>query len=825
MAALCYNVTMLKLPIPAEDFVLRRLLFALVILVAACSPAAAPTSTPTSTPEPTATPAATATPTPTLVPSPTPTVAPELLLQHVDKLLRDGDQARGLFALESLLTLTPAPPLAAEAALLLGQEQLRDGQFDSARESFTLYMDLQPPALRDARAFFWRASALARQENWPDAVADYGAWMQLRPGAIDSYALERIGDAQLASGQLDVALSSYSAAAESGRSLQASMRLREKLADSLLAAGRLAEAVAQYETILTLAGDAVYRAGIRLLAARALLVAGDEAEALARMRALFEEQPGTPAAYEAMLILLEREVALDGAAVGRVSFFAGDVQRAQAALAPLAQEAAGLPAALWLMLGRAERDLGATDAAVAAFNNVAADDALYGEASLELGRTRFWSGDTEGAIEHYLQVAANLADSPEAAEALWRAGFLQGSLDLPLEARVTFEQLAEQYPDTAQARSGLWLAAEAAVLHEDSAIAEQFYTRVAETVSGAASAEAWLRAGQLARQRGDEEVAKSGFNAAIAAAPDSFFAARSRDLLSGRSPLQPAPALRFAFDEAAELTQAEEWLRSTFSITQEGPLWPASAGLLADGRLQRGEALWALGLHSAAREEFAELLDEYSDDGLGSYQLAVHYRGLGDYYSSIFAAANILNAAGVATLEAPPWLARLRYPVYWQDVVQDVARQHAMDPMLLFSLIRLESLFNPWAEAAAGEKGLTQVIPTTGDYIAGQISWPNYQHSDLFRPQASVTFGAWYLAEQLDRFGLDALVALAGYNAGPGRALEWQQAAQGDADRFLAAIDIESTRNYVQLIYGFHHVYRTLYGVSDCAVIFSSCSG
>ena len=825
MGALCYNETMLKLPLSSDDFGLRRLLFTLVILVAACSPAAAPTSTPTSTSVPTATPAATATPTQTPVPTLTPTVAPELLLQHVDKLLRDGDQVRGLFALESLLTQTPAPPQAAAAALLLGQELLRDEQFNAARESFSLYMDLQPPAQRDARAFFWRASALARLENWPDAVADYAAWMQLRPGAIDSYALERIGDAQLASAQLDAALSSYSAATESGRNLAAALRLREKLAGTFLEAGRVAEAVAQYETILTLANNAVYRANIRLTAAQVLLNAGEEANALALMQALFEEQPGTPAAYEAMLILLEREVALDGVAVGRVSFFAGDVQRAQAALAPLAQEDPDFPAALWLMLGRAERDLGNSDAAVAAFNNIADDDALYGEALLELGRTRFRSGDTEGAIEHYSQVAASQAASPEAAEALWRVGFLQGSLDLPLEARATFEQLAEQYPDTVQARSGLWLAAEAAVRHEDSAIAEQFYTRVAQAVSGADSAEAWLHTGQLARQRGDEEVAKSAFNAAIAAAPDSFFAARSRDLLSARAALQPATALRFAFEEATELTRAEDWLRSIFSITQEGPLWPASEDMLADGRLQRGAALWSLGLHNAAREEFAALLDEYSDDGLRSYQLAVHLRGLGDYYSSIFAAANILNAAGVATLEAPPWLARLRYPVYWQDVVQDVARQHAMDPMLLFALIRLESLFNPWAEAAAGEKGLTQVIPPTGDYIAGQISWPNYQHSDLFRPQASVTFGAWYLAEQLERFGLDALVALAGYNAGPGRALGWQQAAQGDADRFLAAIDIESTRNYVQLIYGFHYVYRTLYGISDCTVIFSSCSG
>ena len=274
--------------------------------------------------------------------------------------------------------------------------------------------------------------------------------------------------------------------------------------------------------------------------------------------------------------------------------------------------------------------------------------------------------------------------------------------------------------------------------------------------------------------------------------------------------------------------EAEDWLRATFGIEQEGPLWPAAAGLLADGRLRRGEALWSLGLPREARGEFFELIDERRSDGLASYQLAVYLRGLGDHYSSIFAAANVLKAAGVATLDAPRWLARLRYPVYWLDVVRAETEKYGMDPLLLFALIRLESLFDPWAEAAAGEKGLTQVIPSTGDYIAGQLNWPNYQHSDLFRPRASITFGAWYLAEQLSRFGRDALVALAGYNAGPGRAMQWQEQAQGDADRFMAAIDIDSTRQYVQLVYGFHHVYRSLYGASGCGMYQGtslSCTG
>lgn len=789
-----------------------------MLALVACSPAAEPTPTPPPTPTSEPTPVASVTPSETPVPTATPTVAPSLLLQAAQKALRDGDQARGAFALESLLTQTPAIDEAAQAALLLGQEWLRDGQYEAALTALDKYLELQPAAARDARVWFWRAGALAGLEDWNGAVADYAAWMQLRPGVIDSYALERIGDAQLAAGQPDAALSSYRAAVEGARVRTEALRMREKLAGALLDAGLTEEAVAQYEAILSLAQNSDYRAGIRLAAAQALLAAGDEALALARMNSLFDEQPEAPAAWQAMLALLERDVALDSAAVARVSYRAGDVQRAQAALAPLAAAGDDLPADLWLILGRAERDLGNSEAATAAFSAIVPESDSYGDALLELGRTRFWAGDTEGAIEHYLQLADDLTRSPAAAEALWRAAFLQGSLNLPLEARANWERLAEQYPETAQATSGLWLAADAAELRDEAELARDYLRRVAQRVSGEERAEALVRVGRLARRLGDEEDAQEAWNAAGAAAPDGFHAARAKDLLGSRTPLQPPLNLRFVFNEAEEIVVAEKWLRATFDIGQEGPLWPAAAELLADDRLRRGEALWSLGMHREAREEFFALINENAGRGLSSYQLAVHLSRLGDYHSSIFAAANVLKAAGSATLEAPRWLARLRYPVYWLDVVQTVAAEHAMDPLLLFALIRLESLFNPWAESTAGEKGLTQVIPPTGEYIAAQMNWPDYRHSDLFRPQASIRFGAWYLAEQLERFGRDAMVALAGYNAGPGRALEWRDQAGGDADRFLAAIDIDSTRSYVQLVYGFHNIYRTLYGQSGCAM-------
>ena len=77
---------------------------------------------------------------------------------------------------------------------------------------------------------------------------------------------------------------------------------------------------------------------------------------------------------------------------------------------------------------------------------------------------------------------------------------------------------------------------------------------------------------------------------------------------------------------------------------------------------------------------------------------------------------------------------------------------------------------------------------------------------------AGIEFGAFFLAENLGRFDNNVQAALAGYNAGPGRAIGWLELAGNDPDQFLTAITIESTRGYVQRIYGFYSIYRALYG-------------
>jgi soluble lytic murein transglycosylase len=397
---------------------------------------------------------------------------------------------------------------------------------------------------------------------------------------------------------------------------------------------------------------------------------------------------------------------------------------------------------------------------------------------------------------------------------MWRAAYLYATNDNPSQGRVLFERLADKYPGTDQAKSGLFLGASAAYNLKDFAGAERLYAKLATTTTGDDQSAAYLWVGRLAQQRGDQQTAMSAFQLAVTTSPDSYFSARAQDIMGGRDSFARPSSFKFEFDDTTQIAQAEDWLRKTFNVKQDGPLWQLSPALQSDARLIRGNELWSVGAYTQAEVEFGDVIDGYKDDGLTSYKLAIFLRGLGAYQPSILAGANIIRAAKVATLDAPPYIARLRYPAYYVDVVLDVAKRRDMDPLLLFSLIRHESLFDTYATAAAGEKGLTQVVPSTAQYIADQLNWPDYQHSDLFRPYAGVEFGAYYLDEQLKRFDNNVQAALAGYNAGPGRAATWLQLSGGDPDQFMTAITIDSTRTYVQRIYGFYNIYRALYGVN-----------
>lgn len=93
-------------------------------------------------------------------------------------------------------------------------------------------------------------------------------------------------------------------------------------------------------------------------------------------------------------------------------------------------------------------------------------------------------------------------------------------------------------------------------------------------------------------------------------------------------------------------------------------------------------------------------------------------------------------------------------------LINDASGKYKLDPTLLRAVMRQESGLHPCAISTAGAMGLMQIMPDT----AGDLGL-----ADPFDPSANVDAGAHYLKQMLDRYNGNTALALAAYNAGPGR--------------------------------------------------------
>jgi soluble lytic murein transglycosylase len=761
---------------------------------------------------------------PSLEPSPiippTDIVDPRQLLDDADQLLRDGYFEEAVAAYQAILAQVTEPSLRGEAAFKLGQTALKEGLFTTAVEALSLLITEVPTDPNIAQGYFLRGDAYLGLSQWQAAIGDFQQYLLLRPNLIDSYVYERIADAQFALGQVDAALLSYNSALAANRLNVPLLILREKLAQIYLSLGRTDDAVAQYDAILTTAQNAGYRAEINTLAAEALVLGGKNELAVLRAQQVFEISPETSAAYRAMLILDDNGVETDSYSRGIVYFNYGSYPEAINAFNEFTTSHVvdAIPANLYLLLGRAYRELGNWEGARVAFQTLIdqyPSDPLFGTALLERGRTYFLEGNVQQAIQTYTAIANDYPAVTESAEALWRAAYLYGTQLSDFEnSRAVFTRLANDYPNSSWAVSGLQIAASSAISQNQPQVAENLYGRLATVTTGEDRAAALYWVGRLARERGDTRGSDDAFSQAIAAAPESFYALRAADIVSGRAAFQPPATLNFNFDENADRLAAETWLRSSFAITQSGDLHTLSPELANDPRMIRGRELWAVGAFEESKTEFTALLDESRANGnaLYAYQLAHYFRDIGDYRSSIVAAADVIVASGLSTLDAPAYIARMRYPAYYVGLVLPHAEKYGFDPLLMLALIRQESLYDTNATSVANALGLAQVIPSTAAYIAEELAWENFEDADLYRPYVGIAFGTFYLDEQLRIFDEIPAIALAAYNAGPGYTLDWYRLSGGDIDAFVATITFDETQRYIQRIYSHYDIYRELYG-------------
>jgi soluble lytic murein transglycosylase len=565
------------------------------------------------------------------------------------------------------------------------------------------------------------------------------------------------------------------------------------------------------------------RAEARLFAAR-----GDGAAAATRLEREAE-------ALESVDPQLSAELALDAA---RRRVANGEADEARTALRRIAADeraAAGVRAKAAALLGELPGDRTADEetARAAAYESAGkaglAARALRSAAShgvgadargfLRIARHLFDAADYEPAREWALKAAEKL-DAEAAGEAELIAARSLVRMGKEDDGVAALRRLAERRPGTAAAGSAWFLLGDAAA-DRDAAIAH--YRRAAAVASSPHAREAQLRVGDRCRKGGDDECAAKAWEDYTARWPRGAETAetayRAGVLLEGMGRTERARAL-YAAAVAAEPT-AYHAVRAADRLgvdplaqaLEDSDGWAVSSASADEvrGVLRRLQALEGAGLEEPWQAELAAQARVLEGRPYALLLLGEGVRDAGHAVEAIRIGRRLLEMRDGA------WdgrLLRLVFPFPYRGLIADEASRAGIDPWLLAGLVRQESSFDADARSWVGARGLSQIMPSTGAWLAPGAGVRSFSPELLSVPEINLRMGSRFLRDQLRRYHGARDLALAAYNAGPGRADRWKRELGygGDPDAFRDRIPFAETREYVKVVIRNAEVYRRLYG-------------
>lgn len=180
---------------------------------------------------------------------------------------------------------------------------------------------------------------------------------------------------------------------------------------------------------------------------------------------------------------------------------------------------------------------------------------------------------------------------------------------------------------------------------------------------------------------------------------------------------------------------------------------------------------------------------------------------MGDDRSAFLYATSLqgrLNRA--STLSLP--LMELLYPRPYQKRVSELKERFGVEELLVWSVMRQESGFDPQALSWVGASGLMQLMPATARDEARKLG---EDVKDLSSPDGNLLLGVSHMAGLLGRFQrLDW--SLAAYNAGGGSVKRWITGKEKvPPEEWIEDIPYDETRHYVKKVLGNLYLYRQIY--------------
>ena len=153
-------------------------------------------------------------------------------------------------------------------------------------------------------------------------------------------------------------------------------------------------------------------------------------------------------------------------------------------------------------------------------------------------------------------------------------------------------------------------------------------------------------------------------------------------------------------------------------------------------------------------------------------------------------------------------LLEILYPKPYLDQLLKAMKGNDLDPIVVLSLIRQESVFNPLARSPVGARGLMQLMPATARRLKRGV-----QDRHLVNPAINIELGTKYFKGLYKRYDGNLVYVLSAYNAGESRVERWKDLyfdTEGEIIKNIESIPFLETRNYVKLIFRNIFFYKLL---------------
>jgi soluble lytic murein transglycosylase len=445
--------------------------------------------------------------------------------------------------------------------------------------------------------------------------------------------------------------------------------------------------------------------------------------------------------------------------------------------------------------------------AIAAFDGAALRckgvSAHYGASSAYLkGMAEFRTRRYTNAAASFQEIVANFPEHSMADDGLTKAGIAFVEADNLAGAQKVWSKAITDYPQGDTSAEAAWRLAwshyqggntEKAIAVADKLAASPVVNDWIHVAGGHYWAARWRMYPNLANPQAKtadplrQAEALKRWKALCELYPDSFYA-----ILAFARLVEIAPESAMTFD----------FNRVPFHQVAKPENWVVRLSTYENAAFREGVGLARLGLIREARQSW-DRLDSKALTG-DEMALMIELRiANGDWLYAHNAFRQYLKVNPPVRMGGRlPSIVRVAYPDrYWKEV-QVAAKGDTMEPRFFHALVREESNFNRRIVSFAGAIGLSQLMPKTAEQTAGWLKM-GITSASLREAAPNLKIGAYYLDRVLKQLDGNPYLALAGYNAGPGRVNQWKgKWGNLPTDEYIESIPYKETREYVKRVMG-----------------------